>query len=100
MLNIISFSEAVYPLAMLVIALASFISNAVITRKRNERFKREEMDKKVDTTDFEEFKKENRFEHSELKKDSDKKLDDFKNHVDKRIDDTQTLIIELNKARN
>ena len=50
MLFIIDFSPAIYPAMMLLIAVATFVTNIYVTKKANAKFKREQMDAKADIT--------------------------------------------------
>lgn len=48
MFAVINYSEALYPLIMVFLALLTLILNFFLAKKSNERFKRKEMDKKAD----------------------------------------------------
>lgn len=76
MLNVINFSEAVYPLIMLFLAALTFVLNISLAKKSNERFKRDEMDKKVDTDEFKDYKKDHEKVH-EKEFETDKEFRDW-----------------------
>ena len=64
MVNTIILSQAIYPWLMLGITAAGLFVNILIIRRHNIKFKREEMDKKLDVVDFREYKE----EHGEVHK--------------------------------
>jgi len=48
MVGILTISEALYPLIMLFLAVVSLVLNLTLAKRSNERFKRDEMNKKAD----------------------------------------------------